>query len=157
MALQKGLLKQRMDKRQQAPSFKKGDIVMLKRPERVMGKPIGTFEAQYVGPYMIASKNRTGAITLVTSTGVPLPRLVRPNQLKFVSHFNPKFKEDVYEVERILNHRGEGENREYLVLWKGYSPEEATWESVSNLFDCEWSINQYIESLPPTQTAHRAQ
>ena len=36
-----------------------------------MGQPIGTFEAQYVGPYMIASKNRMGAITLVTSTGVP--------------------------------------------------------------------------------------
>jgi hypothetical protein len=157
VALQKGLLKDRMDRRVRAPAFKKGDIVMLKRPERVMGKPIGTFEAQYVGPYMIASKNRMGAITLVTSTGVPLPRMVRPNQLKFVSHFNPKFKEDVYEVDKILDHRGEGDNREYKVLWKGYPPEEATWEPVANLFDAEWSIQQYLESLVPTQTARRTQ
>ena len=85
VALQKSLLKERMDKRPRAAQFKKGDIVMLKRPERVMGHPIGTFEAQYVGPYMIDSRNRMGAITLVTPQGVPLPRLVRSNQLKFVS------------------------------------------------------------------------
>jgi RNase H-like domain found in reverse transcriptase/Chromo (CHRromatin Organisation MOdifier) domain/Reverse transcriptase (RNA-dependent DNA polymerase)/Integrase zinc binding domain/Integrase core domain len=157
VALQKHLLKQRMDQRPRAAPFKKGDIVMLKRHERVMGQPIGTFEAQYTGPYMIASKNRNGAITLVTSTGTPLPRLVRPNQLKFVSHFNPSFKEDVFEVERILDHRGEGDNRVYKVLWKGYPPEEATWEPVSNLFDADWSIQRYLDSLAPPQAAHRSQ
>lgn len=100
VAMQKNLLKHRMDKRQRAVNFKKGDIVMLKRHERVMNQPIGTFEAQYVGPYMIESKNRMGAISLVTPQGTPLPRLVRPNQLKFVSHFNPEFKENVWKLIR---------------------------------------------------------
>ena len=125
---------------------------MLKRHERVMNQPIGTFEAQYVGPYMIESKNRMGAITLVTPQGTPLPRLVRPNQLKFVSHFNPEFKENVWEVDGIVDHRGEGDNREYKVHWKGYSSDEDTWEPISNLFDAEWSINQYLESRPPPQS-----
>jgi transposase InsO family protein len=156
VALQKGLLKDRMDRRPRAVNFKKGDIVMLKRHERVMNQPIGTFEPQYVGPYMIASKNRTGAITLVTSTGVPLSRLVRPNQLKFVSHFNPEFNENVYEVDKIVDHRGEGDNREYKVSWKGYPAEDATWEPVSSLFDAEWSINQYLVSLKPAQVARRS-
>ena len=157
IALQKRLMKDRMDRRHRAINYKKGDIVMLKRPERVMGQPIGTFESQYVGPYMIESKNRMGAITLVTPTGAPLSRLVRPNQLKFVSHFNPTFKENVYEIEKIVDHRGEGDNREYKVLWKGYPADEATWEPVSNLFDCEWSIQQYLESLPQPQLAHSSQ
>ena len=63
----------------------------------------------------------------------------------------------MYDVERIIDHRGEGDNREYKVLWKGYPADEATWEPVSNLFDCEWSIQQYLESLVPTQTAHSSQ
>ena len=156
VAMQKNLLKHRMDKRQRAVNFKKGDIVMLKRHERVMNQPIGTFEAQYVGPYMIESKNRMGAITLVTPQGTPLPRLVRPNQLKFVSHFNPEFKENVWEVDKIVDHRGEGDNREYKVHWKGYSSDENTWEPVSNLFDAE-CINKYLETLPPPQSARRFQ
>ena len=129
---------------------------MLRRHERVMGEPIGTLEHDYIGPYMIESKNRTGAITLIASNGTPLPRLVRPNQLKFVSHFSPNFKQDVFEVESIVDHRGEGENREYKVHWKGYSSEEDTWEPVSNLFDAEWSINKYLSSLEPVQVARRS-
>ena len=156
VALQKNLLKQRMDKRQRAVNFRKGDIVMLKRPERVMNQPLGTFEHQYVGPYMIESKSRMGAITLVTPQGVPLQRLVRPNQLKFVSHFNPEFKENVWEVEKIVDHRGEGDNRQYKVRWKGYTQEDDTWEPVSNLFDAEWSIQQYLASIQPTQLGHRS-
>jgi transposase InsO family protein len=157
VALQKDLLKKRMDKRQRAVNFKKGDIVMLKRHERVMNQPLGTFEAQYVGPYMIESKSRMGAITLITPQGTPLPRMVRSNQLKFVSHFNPEFKENVWEVDRIVDHRGEGDNREYKVHWKGYSSDEDTWEPISNLFDAEWSINNYLETLPPTQSARRSE
>jgi len=157
VALQKNLLKKRMDKRQRAVNFKKGDIVMLKRHEKVMNQPIGALEAQYVGPCMIESKNRMGAITLVTAQGTPLPRLVRANQLKFVSHFNPEFNQNVWEVDKIVAHRGEGLNREYKVHWKGYSSDEETWEPISNLFDAEWSIQQYLDSLVPTQTAHCTQ
>jgi transposase InsO family protein len=156
VALQKTFMAKRMNRRTRAINYRKGDIVMLKRHERVMNQPIGTLEHEYIGPYMIESKNRTGAITLIASNGTPLPRLVRPNQLKFVSHFSPNFKQDVFEVDAIVDHRGEGDNREYKVHWKGYSSDEDTWEPVSNLFDSEWSINKYLASLNPIQVARRS-
>jgi hypothetical protein len=107
-------------------------------------------------PRYTSSRTRRGAITLVTSTGTPLPHLVRPNQLKFVSHTSKNFLQDVYEVDRIIDHRGEGDNREYRIRWKGYGPEEDTWEPVSNLFDSEHSIQEYLSSLIPTQVARRS-
>jgi hypothetical protein len=39
----------------------------------------------------------------------------------------------VYEVERILARRKRGRTQQYLVAWKGYPPEENTWQSRSSL------------------------
>ena len=39
--------------------------------------------------------------------------------------------EEVYEVEKILSHKGEGKTRKYLVKWEGW--EEPTWEAACNL------------------------
>lgn len=40
---------------------------------------------------------------------------------------------DAYEVERILDHKGRGRKRCYLVQWKGYGPEHNTWVNVKDL------------------------
>ncbi|KAG1168135.1 hypothetical protein G6F71_009248 [Rhizopus microsporus] len=34
---------------------------------------------------------------------------------------------DVYEVERIIRHKGSTGNRMYLVKWKGYNSRDNTW------------------------------
>ncbi|KAJ3149706.1 hypothetical protein HDU86_006883 [Geranomyces michiganensis] len=41
--------------------------------------------------------------------------------------------EPEYEVERILNFEGTGTDIRYLVKWKGYGEDEATWEPRSNI------------------------
>ena len=41
--------------------------------------------------------------------------------------------EPVYVVEGFLKAKGRGKNRQYLVRWKGYSDDEATWERESKL------------------------
>ncbi len=145
----------RMNKRQRAHNYRKGDVVMLRRHERVMGKEIGKFEDEYTGPYIIESKNRTGAITLVNPLGVPLNRLVRPNQLKFVSHNTAAYKQDTFVVDSIVDHRGEGENREYKVHWEGYDSDHDTWEPISSLFDCEFAIKEYLYLLAAMQIGRR--
>ena len=45
-------------------------------------------------------------------------------------------EDDSYEVEHILDVRGEAPNEEYLVQWKGYPAEAATWEPLHNLDGC---------------------
>ena len=45
-------------------------------------------------------------------------------------------KEDVFEVERILQKRVYCNRIEYLVKWTGYDVFDATWEPLSNLTDC---------------------
>ena len=48
--------------------------------------------------------------------------------------------DEAYEIEEIVNHRGKGKFREYLVKWKGY--EEVTWQGV-NSFDTTECIDEY--------------
>lgn len=49
---------------------------------------------------------------------------------------DPIDMEESYVIQNILQHRGEGPSREYLVQWKGYpKPENNTWESFSNFND----------------------
>jgi hypothetical protein len=147
VSVQKGKMVTRLNKRN--PSrLRKGDIVMLRRPDAETGSPVGKFEPQYTGPYQISSISRSGAITLVTSTNAPFPRLVRPHQLKFVSHSSKDFQQEVYEVDRIIGHKGEGDDRTYLIRWKGYGPEGDTWEPVANIMADE-SIQSYLETIDP--------
>ncbi|SPO42040.1 related to Gag-pol polyprotein [Pseudozyma flocculosa] len=40
---------------------------------------------------------------------------------------------DYYEVETILDHRGSRSRQEYLVLWRGYPEEEASWVKAKDL------------------------
>ena len=44
-----------------------------------------------------------------------------------------KNDEPVYVIERFLKAKGGGKNRQFLVRWKGYSDDEATWERESKL------------------------
>jgi hypothetical protein len=52
-----------------------------------------------------------------------------------------------YEVEEICNHRDINNRREYLVHWKGYPLEDATWTPVSELGNCKKLFRAYKKSV----------
>lgn len=49
---------------------------------------------------------------------------------------------EIYEVEAILGKRGSKGKKRYLVKWKGFSTEEATWEKEKDIF-CKELISDF--------------
>ena len=57
--------------------------------------------------------------------------------------------DEQFEVIAILDHEGKGKRRKrsYLVSWRGYSPEDATWEPECNLENCSATLQEYWNQL----------
>jgi hypothetical protein len=107
-----------------------GAIVMLRDPLRQ-----NKFEPKFVGPYTIVRRTRNGNFVLRDATGDVLDRHVPPDQLKLVSRKAraSDLADNVYEVEKIVDHRGPPGSYEFLIKWKGYH--ETTWEPAASLLD----------------------
>lgn len=53
--------------------------------------------------------------------------------------------ENVYEVERIIADKREGNSTYYRVRWLGYGPKHDTWQKAEDLF-CPTILKEYLES-----------
>ena len=56
--------------------------------------------------------------------------------------------EEEYVVERILDSKWVGRRLEYYVKWKGYGPEENTWEPVAHLANAPDKLAVYHRRYP---------
>jgi hypothetical protein len=149
------------DKKVQNVPFKEGDQVMLDLRDRLKaGHKLGP---KYYGPFRIAEK-----LSEVTF------RLEWPERLhkmhpvfhasKLVSYNEPQFKgqkytmplpeiidgDEEYEVEKILKSRrtGRGKRLQYYVRWKGYGPNDDTWEPVENLQHAQEAVKEFYNRHP---------
>ena len=108
-------------------SFRKGDIVMLRRSESIMGQPLGKFEAQYNRPLSNSVKGeKWGYHPYHTKWHPASTSRSSPYAEVRVSRSSSDFN-------RIIAHKGEGPddpNIKYLVHWEGYSSKDDTWEPV---------------------------
>lgn len=55
-----------------------------------------------------------------------------------------KSETGVYEVEKLVNHRGRKGNREFKVRWKGFDSKGDTWEKQSGLA-CPDILEKYLK------------
>jgi hypothetical protein len=108
-------------------------------------------EPHYIGPYLVKSKDANGNCVLQdVSDDTVIDRAVPPDQLKLRSppsiSRDDEEESDLYVVERILKHRGEYPDVEYLVKWKHYPVEESTWEPPENFMDTK-CIRKYWKEV----------
>lgn len=93
-------------------------------------------EPYWTGPFVVLRCTTAGTYTLLTPDGALFHRNVPRQQLKLISSSALADLSDLdalertYLVERVVDHRGGEDDREYLVKWKGYA--DKTWEPKAN-------------------------
>lgn len=140
-------------------AYPAGATVMLKDVLRQ-----NKFEPKYVGPYTIVRRAQNGAYVLRDATGDILDRHVPPDHLKLIDRQvkatrqrrqQKQKQQDVYAVEKILNHRGPPGTREYFVKWLNYPSAYNTWEPEKNFHDTA-CIATYWRENPDTSASTTA-
>ena len=114
-------------------AFPAGSTVMLIDPDRD-----NKFEPKYIGPYTIVRRSRGGAYVLKDATGDLLDRRVPADQLKLLAKVSKRkidVEKPIFEIQKIVEHRGEPGHYEYQVQWKGYREDERTWEPQHSFMD----------------------
>lgn len=122
-----------VQRRQLLPTaFPNGSTVMI--VDQTRGNK---FEPKYVGPYTILRRSRGGAYVLKDMTGDLLDRRVTSDQMKLVRRGAREVdaNKPIYEVDSVMDHRGESGHYEYLVHWKNYGEEDDSWEPAANFLD----------------------
>ena len=154
------------DKRHRDVKYRVGDLVLLStRNLRMKGTP-AKLQKRFVGPFQV-----------IETIGQQAYRLSLPNDWKIHPVFHvsllrdwksadvqedlavsqedaPEVEEPFWEVEKILRWRKIKKNKkiikEYLVLWKGFPVEEATWVIPEQFIQPEL-LQQFIQEDKPVE------
>jgi transposase InsO family protein len=151
------------DRHRRVASFAVGDRVLLSTEGLNLRNFSNKLCSRFIGPFAVTAVVNANAYTLQLppqlqalhpTFNVSKLKPYRDGQARFPSR--PKrFErpppvaeadsngEAVYEVERIVASRRAGRSTEYLVQWKGYPPEENTWEKRSRLRDASEALAEF--------------
>ena len=155
-------------KAQPAPPFKLGDLVWLNRKNITTTRPSQKFDTKRLGPFKI--------IRIVgdskTAFELELPSQWRIHPVFHVSLLDPYRSNSIegrrqvtppppevvdgeleYEVSEVLDSKIVRGRLLYLVDWKGYSPEERTWEPAANITHSDEAVATYHSRYPNRPSA----
>ena len=149
--------------RKEALTYKKGDMVWLDAKNLKLPKGLTKKLGKRVGPFPIETKVGEGAYRLMLPPQWEIHNVFGEDLLKpytlpsFPSQEReppppPEIIGDIpeYEVDKVIDSIFEGCGRKlkYLVLWKGYPKEEATWEPWENLKKAQEAITDFHTAHP---------
>jgi hypothetical protein len=152
-------------------NFEEGDEMWLNIKNFQLPKGLShKFLGPYAGPFKVLEKkfpdtyklelleNLRVHLTFHVSLLKPVNRdASRPNR-KHNARPPPDLvhNEPEFEVEFVLKSRQlRGQEREYLVKWKGYHPIEASWVNESDMEHAQEAIEEFHNRLTKKQKRHR--
>ena len=112
----------------------------------------GKLDNRYEGPFTIRAVTKTGNYVVKNLLGHEMAGNYPRNRLKVVST-TYKPEEEVFEVERILEHQKRGREHDFLVKWRGYP--EPSWIPEAHFVN-NIPINNYWKSIGRTNKVNTA-
>jgi hypothetical protein len=150
------------------PTWKIGDKVWLSSWNISTTRPCPKLDNQWLGPFPISRVVSSVAYELtlppslkgvhpvfhVSKLRQHLPDLISGCQAPTPSPIAIDGTNE-WEVEDILDCRVRGKHRQYLVSWKGFGPQENSWEPDVNLQNCKELLDQFNTQFPDAANKHR--
>ena len=146
-----------------APEYKVGDLVWLKRTNIATTRPSQKLDYQKLGPFKIIAVVGTGQLAY----RLELPHQMRIHNVFHVSLLEPYKANTIegrtqpppppveiengeveWEVQDILDSKILRRRLMYLVDWVGFGPAERTWEPLAHLEHCRDKIDDYHRRYP---------
>ena len=119
------------NKEKKTKGFKNNDFVM-----KLVDKRDNKEDPKWEGPFQVVRQEEgSRGFILRNKDGKNLKSAVAVSRLQKSSIGFVDQGDDIFNVKRILDHKGDGDERKYLIWWEGYPKSEATWESTNNIFN----------------------
>uniref|UniRef100_A0A6I8RAB1 Gypsy retrotransposon integrase-like protein 1 n=1 Tax=Xenopus tropicalis TaxID=8364 RepID=A0A6I8RAB1_XENTR len=131
-------------RRKPSPPYKVGEKVWLSSKNIRLKVPSPKLGPKFLGPFSISEVINPVAVRLQLPPEMRIPNVFHVSLLKPVvlNHFSSAQSppsavlvdgQQEYEVEKILDSRLSRGSLQYLVQWKGFGPEECSWEKDSDV------------------------
>jgi hypothetical protein len=155
----KAHMKDRVDgKRRPAIAYADGDLVMVTAERLKSNRPSQKLDDKWRGPFKVLRKVGSAAYELEMPPKWKGYRIFNRDRLKryvapiFDSQRDaevpppPELVDEFeeYEVEAVLADRVRQGIKEFLIRWKGYPPENDTWEPQENLQNAKDALRRYM-------------
>jgi hypothetical protein len=149
--------------KQEAPTYQVGDKVWLDATNITTTRPTKKFDDKWFGPFTIDKIVSRNAYRLKLTTNFHRVHPVfhvsklRPHTPDLIHERRPppppkptitNTGEQEYEVETILDSRLHRAKLQYLVKWRGYGPEENSWEPEDHLQNSKSLVTKFHRDHP---------